>query len=719
MKILLFQELIDYCKRFYKVLKHPFNLKKVEEIDDNKLEEALLLFEYILEERVIEVRLQDIDVRFNSAFKRYLYVPRFDFGDLSNNIEKLASLLDPFLKKMVLLFYSNLEIQKGNKLISLWQTSDFSDILKELKICTSDLKKKNDNYWLLQDCKQAILRVAFTSRQKSVHESHLYNLVELEKIAYSVIGTYIITCLKIIEDKKVMDKLSFKMKLRRLTRLLKYKVEAFNTTKTLLSKEEYLNIYLYRDNIVLDENVIYFIFLNYLDEKGPIFFWLKNINKVLLIEWSKKYISDSTYNEIINKNAIRFLIKSGIDFELDDILQIFDSYKEKIELSNYIRKFAKNKDVSTLLKLFYRSKKEEVVKVSLEVVSKMINEESPLIIKLVKSKSEKNRILLEKIIVELAEKSKLGDYRKFSETKDPIKQIILIYFLGETGENEDILLIKDWLLKRKKNKKTTYTCWYAVTKIACRNKNYRMIKNLITNVNDIINSAFLNAVTRKGLNGKLSKIINLQKPKKFKINTLARISISEDLPLIKKFFKNIPLDNIARPLVLTICKLGGPEEFDFLLNLFLSYSKKIDFFNHIKIASEMGDLCNKEKHLSKLKNIISSPDFWDFYRNNRPKNLIKIKNYENLPLVRRIVASGFCKIASYEEKNLLRKLLEHNYSWISNLAIHPYIRISNKNDLNNLIKYTLANIDKLEEERIGNLIKTICKLDQKLYEGLD
>lgn len=89
MNILLFQELVDYCKRFYEVLKHPFYLKAVEEIDDNKLEEALFLLEHILEERVMEVTLQDIDVRFNSAFNSYLYVPRFDFGNLFNSIEKI------------------------------------------------------------------------------------------------------------------------------------------------------------------------------------------------------------------------------------------------------------------------------------------------------------------------------------------------------------------------------------------------------------------------------------------------------------------------------------------------------------------------------------------------------------------------------------------------------------------------------------------------------
>jgi len=149
----------------------------------------------------------------------------------------------------------------------------------------------------------------------------------------------------------------------------------------------------------------------------------------------------------------------------------------------------------------------------------------------------------------------------------------------------------------------------------------------------------------------------------------------------------------------------------------------IDFciqFDYPELLFWLYDVSTKYRTLakSKLKEIISSPDFWGFYRDNRPKNLIKIKNYENLPLIRRVVASGFSKIASYEEKNLLRKLLEHNYSWISNLAIHPYIEISDKNDLNNLIKYVLTNIDKLEEDKISNLIKTICTLDQKLYEGL-
>lgn len=718
MKILLFQELIDYCKRFYKVLKHPFYLKAVEEIDDNKLEEALLLFEHILEERVMEVTLQDIDVRFNSAFNSYLYVPRFDFGNLSNSIEKLASLLDPFLKKMVFLFYSNLNIQKGNKLIPLWQTSDFSDILEKLKICTCDLRKKSDDYWRSQDCKQAMLRVAFASRHKSVHESHFYNLIELEKIAYSVIGTYIITCLKIIEDKNIMDKLSFKMNLRRFKNLLKYKVEAYDTTKTLLSKDEYLNIYLYRENTILDENDIYFLFLNYLDEKGPIFFWLKDIGKNTLIKWAKKCMETKLSNEIIMKNTIRYLIRNGETFKLELLSDIFSAYTEKEELASYIRMFAKKEDLDILLKLYTRSKAEEIVEASKDVLSKIISKEEKLLYKLIQSESEKKRILLEKIIKELANKSKLCYYRNFINAKDPLKQIFLIYLLGEIGKKEDINLIKDWLSRRRRNSKVTYTCWYAITSIACKIRNYNLVNKLINSDNTIISNASLNTVTREGLNGKIKKIINLNKNKEIKIDVLARISNHEDLEIIKRYLKRIKLNNTARPLILTICELGSPEEFDFLLDLFLNYPNSIEFYNHIRIANAMGNLCERDKQLDKLKQFINSPDFWSFYRNNRPHNKINIKKYENLPLIRRIIAYAFCKIASYEEKFFLRKLLEHNYSWISNLAIHPYIKISDKNDLNNLIKYILTNIDKLEEEKIGNLIKTICNLDQKLYEGL-
>jgi hypothetical protein len=711
---LLYQDFADYCRNFYNILKHPFYLYKEEKIDEEKLEEALTLFEYILDKHVSVNRLQNIKERFISAFEKYLYTSRIEIGALCNNIEKLSSILDPFLKKLCFLFYPDLNFQKGTKSIPLWHTSNFSDILKELAICTCDLKNSSFVYWYKQNCKQAMLRIAFVSRHKSVHESYRYNLVELERIAYSVIGTYIIACVKILEDNKIRNKFSNMILQGKLIRLLKYKTEAFDTTTSLLSKEEFLNIYLFRENIILDEKEINFLFLNYFAENGPIFFWLKNISKKVLVEWAKSYIEKEFSNKIIKKNVIRYLVKNGESFEFKLLNNTFNYYEEKEELAHYIQKFAKLRDLDILFKLYLRSKAEEIVEASAEVLSKIIREENQ-IYALIQSKSEKKRILLEKIIRELADKSKLFYYRNFINIKDQLKQIYLIYLLGEVGEKDDIYLIKNWLLERRSNKKITYVARYAITRIACKTKNYILVKKLIHTNRKILKDASLNAITRYGLNGKVKEIINLNIEKSVQNQVLARISNYEDLPIIKECLKGIKLNNIARPLILTICKYGGSEEFDFLLQLFLAYSDDIEFYNHVRIATEMGNLCNRNIHLKKLKKIISSPDFWSYLKDNRPANKINIKKYENLPLVRRIVAYGFSKIASNREKNLLRKLLEHYYSWISHISMACFVKFSNKNDLKLLIKYSLDNINDFEEEKTGNLIKVICAIDEKIY----
>ena len=44
-----------------------------------------------------------------------------------------------------------------------------------------------------------------------------------------------------------------------------------------------------------------------------------------------------------------------------------------------------------------------------------------------------------------------------------------------------------------------------------------------------------------------------------------------------------------------------------------------------------------------------------------------------------------------------------------------FITFSNKNDLESLIKYTLNNISDFDKEKIANLIKALCAIDEKIY----
>lgn len=703
-------EFLEFCKRFYLTLKHPFNEEEKEEINEERLEFALEVLEYILEAKVEEERLQDLDIRFNSAFSNYLNMPRNQVGAFCNSIERLASLLDPFLKKLVFILYPDRKLRCGSGSIPLWHASSFSAILRELKISSVNLKRSDKDFWKKQDCKQAILRMGFVTRHKGVHESHFYDLQHLENIAYSVIGTYIVTCLKVFDDEIIKQKFLGRIEQRRFATLLKGKTEAYNTTGTLLSETEHLNMYRYRNNIECSVEEARFLFVNYLAEKGPIFYWLRGYDKDVIRKWAEDYLD--AYDETIERNAIRYLIRENKTFKLERILRPFKDYELKPELAEHVKLFSKPNDVDILLKL-YRSKAEEVSDASAEVLCRIINNDKhPILYKLVFSESVRLRYLFEMLICSGAKKTKLNYYRNFESIDDKVSQAIAIYSLGETGGRQDIQLIKKWLKKRKRNEKISYAGWYAITRIASRLRDSVLATKLLRSEKSVIKIASLNAITREGLASNFDKLFSIRRiPRGLLCNTLLRISSKKDIPVLKRYLSKVSLDNFTRKVVLAISKLGGPKEFNYLLNLFLGYPRKIDFWNHVKVVTDVGGLCDR-KSLRRLKKIINSSEFWEYFGKNRPADAIPVKNFENLPLIRRIVAYAFCKIASSKEKPTLRRMLWHNYNWISYLAAIALARVSNEKDLDGLVNRVLSR-DK--REHLKNAIKAVCLIDEKLH----
>lgn len=140
---MLNKEVRDFYVQFYVTLENPFNQHISRTIKAEELDLALDFLEEILESKISEERLQEVEPRFNAAFENYINLPRTQTGALCNSIEKLASLLDPFLKKLSFKFYPEKKIKKGNKLIPLWKVSDFADILNELKIVKINLKRSD------------------------------------------------------------------------------------------------------------------------------------------------------------------------------------------------------------------------------------------------------------------------------------------------------------------------------------------------------------------------------------------------------------------------------------------------------------------------------------------------------------------------------------------------------------------------------------------------
>ncbi len=110
-----------YCHSYLASLQHPFQSGSEQLLRDDELETIVAFASCVVRHRVQERRLQDLDFRFQSAFDQYLLTSRAEPGALSNIVERLATLLEPYLKKLVLVCYPRrIYRQQGRPPTPLW-----------------------------------------------------------------------------------------------------------------------------------------------------------------------------------------------------------------------------------------------------------------------------------------------------------------------------------------------------------------------------------------------------------------------------------------------------------------------------------------------------------------------------------------------------------------------------------------------------------------------
>jgi hypothetical protein len=657
------KEFKEYCLQFYRELNHPYSSQKSIPLNISDLEISLDILDSVLSIESKEKSFLGLKDQFYSAFINYLRLPRNEIGTLCNSIDKWSALIDPFLKKVAFYFFPQEEITiKNGGSIPLWKTSQYADILEALRVIkVSEVQKKETSFWERQQADLAILREAFTARQKGVHESRINNLEELEKITYSIIGTYIIVCLKISKNPSISKQLEQIIEKRRAAYLFEERVRSFPITNNLFSKKEHLLVYKHRNEVTPDIEGKKFLFINYLAGRGPCFFWFRKEDKEAMIAWAKEYFKKST-DETIKKNAIRFLIENSISVSLRALLNNFPYYEEKEELSQYIRQYVKQSDRRTLLKLC-TDKREEVALVSQDLLTKIFPKIDETLKKIATSKSIAKRVLLRSIIRNLAQEKDLIQHRKFVNLKDKAEQVIYIYSLAEVGTYKDLKLLSNWVTVKRRSENLRVACWYSISRIANRLQDSKLVWSLINKRNGVIKTVALEALTRKGIGTNFRLLFSKKFMDQFNMgDIILEIAAPGDNKVIRSYLPKATLNYDARDLVLALCKIGDLDDFDFLFNLFSGYKGKIDFQNHVRIADGMANICSM-KGVLYFKKYINSKEFWTYIlpEQQRPTRRLPIENIDNQAFMRRVIAACFIENASKTDINLINKMLYHYY----------------------------------------------------------
>lgn len=709
----------EYCLQFYRELNHPYSAKKKIQVDISDLETALDIFDEVLSLDCQEKGLSGLRDQFYSAFTSYLTSPRKEIGLLCNSVDKLSALIDPFLKKVALFLMPNKKFEtRSGKLVPLWKTPRYVAILEALDIIKArDIEKKNLAYWQKKPADLAILRVGFTSRQKGVHESHIHSLAELEKIVYSVIGTYLVVCLRLLKNRPIWKLFEKIIEKRRATYLFKERVRSYPITNILFSRKEHLLVYKHRVDILPDIEGKRFLFLSFLAGRGPFFYWFEGKDKEIVIAWAKKHFAEAN-DEMVKKNALRFLISEhAITLNLQTLLETFPYYEEKEELAQYIREFAKPTDRNKLLRLC-TDKREEVALASQELLSKMFSKIDDDLKRLATSKSPVKLTLLRSVIRNLARTEDVGMYRTFVDAKDKAKQIIYVYCLGEVGTEADSELLSIWVTSKRRNKTVKSACWYSISRIANRLQNCDAVWSLINKRERLIRIAAVEAITRDGIGPNFGLLFSKGFVDRFGLgDVIFEIATKNDSQIIRSYLSNAKLDYDTRDLVLALCRVGNSKDLEFLLNLFSKYKDEIHFHNHVRIAASMAKIYTKRKEVD-MKKFINSREFWSYIgrEERRPKNRLPVENIDNQAFMRRLIAACFIEKATKTDIKLILKLLNHNYRWIALRAAAKLPEIGRAEDLDNLVDV----LWELEEEKLQDAepaLYGLCLFDERLYKS--
>ena len=230
--------------------------------------------------------------------------------------------------------------------------------------------------------------------------------------------------------------------------------------------------------------------------------------------------------------------------------------------------------------------------------------------------------------------------------------------------------------------------------------------------------AGVTAVTRIGLGSDLRPLLRQatysSKRRQAVSELLERVCVPGDRLFLRRFLRLYGLNNSTRSAILALCRVGLPKDCRFLLRLFFNSTGKVELFNHVRIAEAVAGLRNAELKPS-LKSFLKSPEFWTYVKPDEPRNAdrLPVKNLENLPLLRRIIAACFLAVATAEDRRIIIKLLQHNYGWIASKACDRICNVGRPEDIDKLVSDLLTKVD---EEATAKIVAGLSALDSELYK---
>jgi hypothetical protein len=529
--------------------------------------------------------------------------------------------------------------------------------------------------------------------------------------------------------KVVVDQLSpDEAEARRYKAILAATAATYEEAESMLSMPEHLRVYKLRDRIHCSQDEVKLLFASYLHGNGPVHFWLRHEQLSKVWTWAAAYAGSQDAD--VARSAIRFVFKSGGEVSVERASKLLSKYVYGEELAAIVRRRAKKEDIPLLLRIASRTRNTHLENECVDTAARLLADVEEHEIRLIAtSRRAVAELTMDVYSQTVGLKAPLRVLRSIALTTGDWRRNIAISVLGVRGKKPDIELLSGIAEQERLSLRLRASASAAVDTLRwkfCRSEVIREAVRSSDPTRAIASVSSADGPT-KGLNVRF--LLRLSEHKEplsddvdLALDVARRIAARRDLPQLRARLRSSKeVDPPMRHLILAICDLGGPSDFDFILSVFRKPGKPMKLWYIGEIADAIARLAER-RHVALLDYLVSRSEFWVYSsapfvhagesimeKFDAAAANVEDSYKDRVYYTKRIIIAAFCHLAGRRQMGRLIEMLDHDY-WIARMAASDaLVRLAGVDDLPAFLELALST-----RKHHDALIQLLCRLDEKL-----
>lgn len=566
-----------------------------------------------------------------------------------------------------------------------------------------------------------------TGRSVKACEAGLEKLIDFRLVRH--IGDYYEVAHDFIARKVLFamvdsDELNFK----RFRELLASKAAAYATTRNLLTTQELLALYAYRDRVLPNELELRLLVESWLDRAGPALFWIMKADPSQVLMWLSGSGSGSDDGET-DTLVLAALLKRRLTNQqiTSEELGLFRGYKLAVELAGLISE-APRFIPEKLLHYGLRHRRGEVRNASLQaVIQQLCNGDWSWIDRLERSSSIPLSRAYRELVCDRSIPSPPAESNNLAIQRFSILQKLARSRLPKKTTEQSV----SDLIKLRAPKRMLL---FAKALIMGRQEHIAELVRLCQRSNatvcDICMSAMGAGVTDRDFEVLIQTYVawNAQETEKRralsrKANAAAkaifRTTTEARIPELFTYLERINLFWSSREVIAALLKYANAEVLEHILHKIAHSEYEVDYWNHTELGNilEKRLLSTPQGIPSFLLNIAKTEEFWTYVekkdkRGSTERIFLPIKNPGNRPLFIRLAGYALLGFATKADTDLLLRLATHEYGLIARSAAKRLVGFFGTEALAMLT----SRIDEgIQEEKTKSIANAIAAAEMEIF----